>query len=757
MNNTKSNGRSPALPAMLAALALAMTPLAGHGAEEPGSDAPSEASSKANGASSQQQKTIDDEQGEDAGVDNGDSIPLPETIVTGEFDDEQNILQPTNTTAIGVEAQTKNLPLSITTIPQRVIEDQQAIRLPDVYRNSPNVQQPPTKSNTQAIHIPFIRGFQSNGIYRNGFFFANNVNLNLANIQRVEVVKGPQSVLFGLMEPGGVVNYVTKKPTREFFAKPEGVFGSEGHREFRLDTGGPLVEGGDVRYRLNISAFDNEFFKEQEFAEGVFVAPSIGWDITDKTHLRLDISYLDEDRLQGGAVGFFADRDEPAWDRDTFIGAEGSPGKEQQEFFATAVLTHHIRQNLRLRLQGGFHHYDLDQNQSGPGGIFGGVPDSGDVGAFAQKVRQDSDDWIARGDLIWDVDTGPAHHTVTFGTDYNSHEQQRRQFFDPNFFGTVNVFNPNNPTFTPINPAPGDFPQSASEREWVGVYVQDLVSLFDDKVHLLGNVRFDQVDQFSRDFAGNTSELDEDAVTGRFGALWNATDWVAPYASWSQSFVPNDATTVGGDLLDPEEGTQYEAGLKFGFFDERLMLTTSVFRIDKENVAVNDPSTMAPGSINAGELRSEGFELEVTGRIWRGLQIQAGYGHLDTEVIRSDALPEGSRLQGVPDNSANLWLSYDFQDGTPLEGFGLGAGLFYNDTIDTQFSQFVGGVTVDSSVRADFSMWYQRQIAENVRVNARLTLRNAFDEEFFVGGFGHIVQVGQPRTLLGNIGVEITF
>jgi len=679
---------------------------------------------------------------------------LEETIVSGSDKVEAMLFQPENSTALGMPASTLDLPMTVTTIPNRVIEDQQALRLEDVFRNAPNVQESPTKANSQSIHIPFVRGFQTNGIYRNGFFYGNGANVNVASIDRVEIVKGPNSVLYGLMEPGGVVNYITKKPLDHYLFEPVTIFDSHGRKEFRLDSGGPLTADGDVRFRLNLSTYDNDLFTDYEFAKGTFVAPAFEIDLSESTTLELDFSYLNEDRLDTAVVGFFADRDVPAWSPETYVGPGNVSGKEQEEFFSSAVLTHEFSDTLRLRAVGGYHLYDLDLNEGGAE-IFGGVPSSGLVDLSAAKIQQRGQDWVGRSDLLWNVSTGPVDHDVMVGVDVNYHDQWRRQATESGYYGTVNVRSPNPPPVPVYNPS--EIPRSSGETLWYGTFLQDQASLFNDQLHVLGGLRYDTVEQNSTSYDGVSSSQNSDAFTGRFGVLWDATSWLAPYGSWSQSFVPNEATTVAGDLLQPEEGNQIEGGIKMSFADERLVVTTSAFSIEKDHIAVDDPTTTVPGSVDGGSVKSEGVEIEVAGQITDQLQILAGYGHLDTEVVKSNALAEGSRLQGVPDNSANLWVTYDFADDSPLAGFGVGGGVFYRDDLDSQFSQFVGGVTVDSSITSDFSIWYRRELKPGLSTNISLTLRNAFDEEYFVGGFGHGMQAGEPRTLITQIGLRYEF
>lgn len=681
-------------------------------------------------------------------------VELDDLTVEATAADQGDVRQPTSSTATGTPTPTDELPVTLTNVSNKVIEDQQAFRLADIYRNAPNVQEPPTKGNTQSIHVPFIRGFQTGGVYRNGLFMhANGANLNTANIDHVEILKGPQSILFGLMQPGGVVNYVTKRPLALGRAEISTIFDEHGRKELRTDLGGPVNADGSIRYRFNASLFDSDLFTDQEFAKGYFIAPELEFDLSKDATLSVSMSYLDEERLEQGYVGLLAGTSKLAWDPTTFIGATGLPGKDQQELTLTTTLTQYLDDDLRLRLVGGYHEYDLQQLESFSG-VFGGVPSDGMVDIGVQKIDQHGKDHIFQADLLWELESASVSHQITLGLDYNHHEQKRNQASDESFYGQVDVFNPVLPDGAATPFAPAAFPQSSSDRTWAGIYLQDVASLLDDKLHVVGNIRWDRFDQTSTNFSGVTDSYDTDDYTLRLGALWEATDWVSPYVSWSESYMPTNATTTGGDLLDPEEGTQYEAGFKFGLLEDNLDVTLSAFRIDRDNVPIDDPTTTDPGSINGGLFRSEGFEIETVGRITDNLQVLAGFGALDAEVVRSDSLNPGDQIQGVPETTANLWLSYDWNDG-PLEGLGIGAGAFYRGDIVTQFSQFVGTYETDSYLTADISSWYRTGLSNGVDLKLGLTMQNVFDEEYGVGGFGGGVQAGQPRTLIASVGIAM--
>lgn len=270
-----------------------------------------------------------------------------------------------------------------------------------------------------------------------------------------------------------------------------------------------------------------------------------------------------------------------------------------------------------------------------------------------------------------------------------------------------------------------------------------------DTLKLLVGGRLDIVDLENRFRSGlgddSTTTLNDTAFTPRVGLVYQPIEPLSLYTSFSQSFVPNLSTTVAGDLLEPERGTQYEVGVRGEFLDGRLTANLAAFHITKSNVATADLDN--PGfSVAFGEVRSQGIELDVTGEILPGWNVIASYAYTDAEITRDNSPNEGNQLASVPRNSGSLWTTYEIQSGN-LQGLGAGIGLFFaserQGDPDNSF-------TIPGYFRTDASLFYRRN-----NWKAALNFRNLFDVDYVESADSRVrISPGAPFTVVGTLTVE---
>lgn len=641
-------------------------------------------------------------------------------------------------------------PASIQVVPEQVYEDQAAPRLRDVYRNISGVEPSFTGFNVATTEQVIVRGFEETRNFRNGFRLERTAPADLASIERVEVLKGPASVLFGLSEPGGILNLVTKRPVNDTFAIVEQEFGSYDRYRTTVDANAPLLDDRSLLGRINLAYTSDDTFRDHDGIERIFIAPTLTWQPTDTTSLIVDFSYSYEDHPFDHGLAFNA-AGEPVADVSTFLG-EPDFRSEREEFFVGYSFTHDFNDQLTFR--NSFTFQD-NENRVNAFRHFGNTNPDNTVTRFFERFVTGGESIGAVADLGYKFELGPTRHHVLVGVDarWVDGSQADGGYSDPGF--AIDIVNPqygqfdaNDLTFTTLY----DF---ESELTAVGTYFQDQITMADDRLHLLVGGRYDHVDQSQRFVADKVDQTDT-AFTARGGALYELTDWLSPYVSVAQSFNPNSPFTrsVDGGGLDPEEGVAYEAGVKLSFFEERLTSTVSGYQITKDNVAVTDPDN--PNfSINGGELRSRGFEFDIAGELTPGWQIIANYAYTDTEVIESDNLPVGSRFRNVPLHSASLWSSYDFQPGSGLEGFGFGAGL---RGVSERLGDNAGTFELDGFVVADAALWYRDTFTVHgyeMPIKAQLNVQNLFDKDYYESAVSTAnVFPGAPRTVIGTLSIE---
>ena len=655
------------------------------------------------------------------------------------------------TTATKTETPILDIPSSIQVVPQDVVEDRKALRLKDIYENVSGVQQAGNTLSAQTEVLPLIRGFESPVLLRNGLRTTSIGAVDLVGVERVEVLKGPASTLFGPVEPGGVVNYVTKKPQAEASHRIEGQAGSYEFFRASADTTGAVVEDGSLLYRTSAAYTNSGSFRDHiELERGAF-ASSLLWQATDNTELLLDFSYLHEE--QPFDTGIPLDPNgEPLVSRQTFFGDPDLEGLEIDDYIVGYQLTHAFDSAWRLRNQFQYHRADASNESIRARGV-GGQPGRELLELSYQNQKREAEELQFVVDAIAEFQAGPSDHTMLLGTELISQEANFRRFRQN--IPSVVISGGGK---VPGNVPPENQPRQVvlGESRWVGVYAQDQVAIPQDgPLKLLFGGRYDILHQESQRDAATSPDVDEQVLTGRAGAVYQILDQYAAYASVSQSFTPQAPGTLDGDgaPLGAEKGLQYELGLKGSFFNDRLLASAAAFQIERENAPVSDRELFnISGQIaffpEVTE-RSRGLEFDLAGAVTDRISILANYSYTDTEVLEHERDPDaiGERLGGVPKHKGGLWMTYAFGDDEALSGLGFGAGARY---VGESTAQFDNSIELDPYVVVDLGVWYRRQ-----GVKFGLNFFNLLDEDYIVRADSqHIAHPGEPLTIVTSLSVR---
>ncbi|AFY87401.1 TonB-dependent receptor [Chroococcidiopsis thermalis] len=664
-----------------------------------------------------------------------------EIVVTDERETGYSV--PDASTATRTDTPIRDIPQSIQVIPQQVLEDQRAIRLKEALRNVSGVSE---DSNFGGALDRFnIRGFSQNTVLRDGFRIGEGGLRETANLERIEILKGPASVLYGSLEPGGIVNLVTKQPLSEPFYSFDFQAGSYDLYRPSIDLSGPLNADKTLLYRLNAVYESSDSFRDyDQNTERFFIAPVLTWKIGDNTSLNFEFDYLNlEQPFDRGVVAF---GDGVADIPITRVLGDPNDVYKLEEIGAGYRLEHRFNENLLLRNAFRFQQSNTFDQKTQPGEL------DEATGDFIERRFDSNDDtekrYALQTDLTGKFSTGSIQHTLLFGFDLAREEGGGTNNGLP-FTPDINIFNPVYGFRRPLSeytvPRRDDF----SKTDRLGIFLQDQIALLDNLKLLIGG-RFDVVDQESEDRLEDTSSSQsEDAFSPRIGIVYQPIEPISLYASYSQSFVPNSATRVDGSFLEPERGTQYEVGIKGELFDGRLAATLAGYEITKKNVGTTDPDN-PDFSLPLGEVRSRGIEFDVNGEILPGWNIIASYGHIDSEVTASsdpESFPVGLRTANVPRNTASLWTTYRIQSGD-LQGLGFGIGLFH---ADEKPGDDENTYELPSYVRTDAAIFYRRN-----NWQAAINFRNLFDVKYYESvNFGRgAIQPGTPFTVIGSFSVE---
>lgn len=629
------------------------------------------------------------------------------------------------TTATRTGTDIREIPQSIQVVPREVIDDQQLVDLTNVVRNVSGLQAATAAGNRSESFT--IRGFRSSFYAIDSVMLSPAVETNdtfrdLANIERVEILKGPASVLYGRGDPGGLINIVTKQPQ---FSPAAGFTVQAGSDQFyrgQADLTGPIGGSGTLAGRLAVAAQRTDTFRDVfEPSTRQFVAPSLLWTPSARTRVSVNAAYTHQETQSdrgivaapvAGTSRFVIDLP-----NDRFLG-EAFATLESQKTELNYRVEHEATDWLTIRQIG---HYD-----EGKIDLFGinqrGVSVNATTGVRtsarqATEQHETNHNYDFQLDAVAKFRTGGIGHTLVLGGEYAN--AYRHLLF---YRATLAGINIDKPVY---GARPGTFSlqndRTVKADIWA-VYLQDQIDL-SERVKLLAGVRYDRAKQ-SNAAVGAVARADDKKVSPRVGVVFEATPDVSLFADYTRSFQPNLGITVSGAPIAAESGEQYEAGVKADLLDKRLSLTASVFQLTRAHVAAGDPS--APSfQLDVGDQRSRGVELDVTGAVRPDLKIIASGAYMETQVVRSADIASftpGNILANAPKWSGSLWATWEPAAG-PLEGFGLGGGVYAasNRQGDLANSFTIGGYT-----RVDASVW--RDVGEHLRVT--LSGKNLFDRRY---------------------------
>lgn len=675
---------------------------------------------------------------------------LPEVTITATKDKETatspviGYLAKRSATATKTDTPIIETPASVQVITRDVIDDQKALSLKDVYENVSGVQQAGNTLNAQTEVLPIIRGFESPTLLRNGLRSTMTGAVDLINVERVEVLKGPSSILFGAIEPGGIVNYVTKRPQAEASHTLTQEFGNFDYFRTSGDTTGALNADESLLYRLNFAYTDSDSYRDYMKLERSAIAPSLLWKISDQTELLLDFSYSKEKQPYDTGIPLDAEG-KPLTSREAFFGYPDLDGRSNEDVYAGYQLTHILNPTWTIRNQLQYHRAHSENEALRARSVFGN----------SLRMRYQNEDRVDDEvqfvlDATAKFSTGAVDHTFLIGTDLIKQESD----FDRFRVNTPNYAISDSPNVNFNPPANQTQTKDISKTDWMSIYFQDQMSLLsDDRLKLLIGGRFDDVVTKSSADGIDTVDIKDQAFTGRAGMLYMLSDNHSVYFSSSQSFRPQFAFAVdiNGKPLDPETGRQYEVGFKSAFFNEKLLSTISVFEIKKKNVAVFDQSLFDSTGQNAYfpgvKQESRGFEFDLAGNLTDQLKVIANYSYTDTQIIENqgDLSQEGLPIGGVSPHAARIWMSYNFKG--PLNGLGIGGGVRY---VGESTAQFDPNLEIDPYRVTDIAAWYSWD-----NIKASINVKNLFDEEYIVRASNNsIAHYGAARTIIGSVSIN---
>ena len=634
---------------------------------------------------------------------------------------------------------------SISVVSKDVVEDIGATRLQDALDYAGGVGRA-NNFGGQGLTTFTVRGFTTGEFYRNGFPINRGYpNMPDANsIERLEVLRGPATMLYGRGDPGGTFNVVSKQP----LAEPKVTLGSQlddqGMQRATLDASGPLDEQGRLAYRLNVVGEGGDTFRDHVETERYGVTPVVTWQATDDTKVIFEGDFMRNNHpLDRGLTRYANQKGTPS--RDTFWG-EKDVGKLHNDNNMAQLRFEHLL-NDNWTLGGGFQWLD--------GTLQGNAIEANSLAADGRTLSRNFNyrklEWTDKDtqlNLTGHFSTGGFDHTLLTGVEFEDYDYKSIIQRSSGLAGSypIDIFDP---VYGQPRPALTRTPTHDKENlKTYAAFVQDQVALT-ERLKVLAGARFERFEHDYESYVTGVKPWNaaDNAVTPRVGVIYDLTETVAVYADAARSFKPNTGAAREGGGFEPEKGKSYEMGIKWEALERQLSVDAAIYQIEKKNVLTTDPldSTF---SVAAGQVRSRGFDLNVAGNITPEWRVIGGYAYVDAEVTKDNTIRVGSRLANIPRNSFSLLNVYEFQDGA-LKGLGLGAGGKYvaervGQTSNTPFS--MGAYTV-----VDLLGYYK--VNDKVRLN--LDVKNLFNRDYEEGAFGNVYAYpGEPRTV--QVGIAYT-
>ncbi|MBW4506973.1 MAG: TonB-dependent siderophore receptor [Scytonematopsis contorta HA4267-MV1] len=664
-----------------------------------------------------------------------------ELVVTGAQDGYR--VQET-TTGTRTDTPLRDIPQSIQVVPQQVLRDQQATRLEDALRNVTGVTQ---SFSTPGVVSNFtIRGFEvsertGNSFLRDGLSdpTAGQV-VELPNIEQVEVLKGPASVLFGFGNPGGTVNLVTKQPLREPFYAIDATFGSYSFYRGAIDLSGPLNDSKTILYRLNAAYRNSGSFIDFLNSDYLSVSPVVSVAISEKTSLALEGEYVDTRASYSSGVpiqGTILTNPNGKVPRNANF-AEPTDEITQTISRIGYRLEHKFNDDWSLRNAFRATFRDYSDKMTIPTAL---DSDNRTFNRFYREYDLEYEDYSLTTNIVGKFATGAIQHQLLFGFDLGRFSIRTPKYID--FVSApIDIFNPI--YGQPLGDIITTDYRELVETDSLGIYLQDQIALLDNLKLLLG-VRFDAFEQRYEFFTNDTrSNQSDSAFSPRFGIVYQPIPQISLYASYTSSFTPARGTVFFSNFdrsFKPGRGTQYEVGVKADL-NNQLSATLAFYDLTRTNVLADDPNNLG-FSIQTGEQKSQGIELNIAGTILPGWNIFAGYAYNDARITQDTTFQAGNRLENTAENSFNLWTTYQIQQGN-LQGLGFGLGLFF---VGERAGDLANTFDLPSYLRTDAAIFYNRD-----KFRAALNFKNLFDVDYFESSLSSSrVSYGQPFTLQGTI------
>lgn len=653
-------------------------------------------------------------------------------------------------------------------VSSELIKEQAITNYEDALKNVPGIQKlwESTGRGGDGGSYYTLRGFEVQANIVNGLPGLTNGSLDPANVERIEVIKGPSGTLFGssLVSYGGLINTVTKKPYSGFGGEISYLTGSFGLNRVTADVNTPLDDADNVAFRINAAYQTENSFQDAGYRTSIFVAPSFSYKVNDKLSFLINTEFMQEEKTTPSML--FLGRDKPL----QYTNLDELNYNTNLSFYSNDL----PMKNPRFSLQGQMTYKISDQwtsqtvlsrSSSKSRGYYSYIYDNEDgnkdFGLWITKEQSQTVTTDIQQNFIGDFKIGSMRNRLVVGLDYFERNVMYGgsgygKLYNVTAQGEVRQLDPLNHyylTQTSVdkllaNEAAGNFnPQDAT----YSAYASDVLNIT-SKLLAMASLRVDYFDT-EGDINNDDDDYTQTALSPKFGLLYQPIeDKLAVFANYMNGFrnvapalnYDPDGNLLGSKTFEPEHANQLEFGVKANLFADKLNATVSYYDINVANLVTSN----ATYSVQGGEARSKGFEFDLNAAPIKGLSIIAGYSYNDSKITKGDVgnvwLEQGKRpFWSGPKNLVNLWATYKFDEGF-LENFGLGFGGNYASENAILDSSVTGKFVLPAYTVINGSAFYNSN-----KFRIALNINNIANKDYFNGGWSTL-NPQKPRNVVAS-------
>ena len=687
-------------------------------------------------------------------------------------------------TATGIATEIRNVPMAINVVTEDFIRDSASFDLKDAVSFAPNVN-----SNARDPMKINVRGFAAL-ILQDGYArsdASSSTAFSADFIDRIEVIKGPSAVFHGLVSPGGVINYLTKRPQAQAQTTLRATYGSEDFRKVSLDSTGAVTRDGSLKYRVFGSYLDRNDWVDFAYARESTTAAAftwepwrnVSWTVTGQLYHRKENP---RSFASSSHPLFLFNPDVPnTASVDNYIPSVLGPNAPQITEYVPQIFPNgfaanpngpdafidldrgnvlsdlQVRLSDRITFRSGVDYFEQER-ETLTMNAYRPRSDGSFQERFTNGISRENQ-FNTENELAAVFDTGSLRQKVLAGFEYRYFERKGK----PGRNGPILRWYPSDPPrraleeLAGVAPFVSGWPRGASYAR--AFYLSDQITAFDERLHVLLGARHMSTADVPHDINGNrlsAQELKAKKTTPQAGVVFSLTPQVNAFANYSKSFRPNNAIDVEGNVAPPQQGKGYEAGIKADALDGRLSGSVSIYQVTLASIARRDfqrelETGLNPWYVLGGTQRSEGAELDLTYSPGANFSVLFNYSYMwEARTIKDVQEPNqvGIRMENTPKHAASLWSKYSWTEGS-WNGLALGGGARYVDEVRPQ-ERWQTGTINPSYVKADFFVSYTTRRFGPATTFA-LNVNNVFDKYYYYGSF----QPGDPRAFY--LSVETRF